>query len=167
MLPRIVLLVDTKAKKKTASTKNRFFSQRLTNPKPRRSLNVILAFGLDFQPKIWAISRKDLFFGKVLCLHIKATRYFRFFLRVTHTHDVHTQTYRRTKMSLVSEELNEKGSSKDSVTKDVQDDVEGADPTVVDESTHDPHMHRSLKRRHVSMIAIVSFTLEGFFFVAD
>ncbi len=62
------------------------------------------------------------------------------------------------------EEINEKGSSEEYVAKDVQD-VEGADPTVVDESTHDPHMHRSLKGRHVSMIAIVSLLwgyLEGF-----
>ncbi|TRM64100.1 amino acid permease/ SLC12A domain-containing protein [Schizophyllum amplum] len=39
----------------------------------------------------------------------------------------------------------------------------GADPTVVDEQTDDPHMHRALKGRHVSMIAIAGTLGTGLF----
>lgn len=46
----------------------------------------------------------------------------------------------------------EKSSTKSS---GVINDVENVDATVVDADTKDPHMHRSLKGRHVSMIAIV------------
>jgi hypothetical protein len=54
----------------------------------------------------------------------------------------------------MSHEKNEK-SDVDSYEKDVE--VTAADPTVVDEHTTDPHMHRALKGRQVSMIAIVRF----------
>ena len=53
------------------------------------------------------------------------------------------------------EKMSDKASDDDYIAKDLKD-LEAVDPTVVDESTHDPHMHRSLKGRHVSMIAIVS-----------
>ena len=61
---------------------------------------------------------------------------------------------RTTNDEMSQEKISEKVSS-DNLTQD----VEAGDPTVVDESTHDPHMHRSLKGRHVSMIAIVSCRL--------
>lgn len=50
------------------------------------------------------------------------------------------------------EKFNDKVSTDENATKD----VEAADPSVVDESTGNPHMHRSLKGRQISMIAIVS-----------
>lgn len=56
------------------------------------------------------------------------------------------------------EKVNEKSSEESRKDLEV-----GVDPTVVDASTTDPHMHRSLKGRHVSMIAIAGTIGTGLF----
>ena len=61
-------------------------------------------------------------------------------------------SYPRSLLTMSQEKFNDKVSTDENATKD----VEAADPSVVDESTSNPHMHRSLKGRQISMIAIVS-----------